>query len=400
MVKLIDFKRYLHGPKAAGLKIVLKGDDEKSISYQVLKLFKGEVTRDISSTSIVDTRQLKEELSTKIPLYISIDGKGVLHKKVPMQQDHQELVGKILPGASMEDFYYQVVDSKDNYKIVSIIRKEAVDELLRELHDKGYMILGVFIGPFVLHDILNLFGVEQIYTCGYLIETDGKFITGFQNALDNEVDYNLDDEKINSNLLVPFATAIVHFNPSSSLFTSIEEDGIDTREFRYRKMLEFTGIFGLTALFLILLINLIIYFNRLDEISAYQTRLNINMDLIKKVESLENELVLRRELFENSVIDKDIWLSYVADKLAMKVPRDLSLDAMLLNPKRADIHLTKPLDFINKRVVVSGSTKNSIILNRYINDIKKEKWIKKINVISFKQDNMNQKGSFKISIEY
>ena len=84
---------------------------------------------------IESAEELKKNIGKKEPMMISINGKGVIHKKttLPDSTNPELILNGVLPGSNPQEFSYQVTESGSGQCFVSLIRNSSLNELLEEL---------------------------------------------------------------------------------------------------------------------------------------------------------------------------------------------------------------------------------------------------------------------------
>jgi len=87
------------------------------------------------------------------------------------------------------------------------------------------------------------------------------------------------------------------------------------------------------------------------------------------------------------------------DDLASTVPAGIVLNKLEFNPLLNKIQKNEAIT-PQKKIIIYGSSTNSLILNQWLNQLAGLNWIEKTNVISYKQNDENQQGIFEFEINY
>src|SRR5512145_3488721 len=103
-----------------------------------------------------DLEDLKNEKLSLVPIYLTIDGKGIINKKIKTDTGHSPILDVIL-NASIEDFYYSEIDSADEYRLISMMRVDAIDSILKRFEDLNLQVINIHIGSFHVASLYEWF---------------------------------------------------------------------------------------------------------------------------------------------------------------------------------------------------------------------------------------------------
>jgi hypothetical protein len=127
MSSLINKINIIKGSKSAGLDIWITPDDTLEINAIVISSHRDKI-KILFKKSISTIEELPSALSANLPIYLSIDGKGILHKIID-SQNNGPLLDALLPNANKNDFIIQHTVLEEKRELISIIRNEKMEEI-------------------------------------------------------------------------------------------------------------------------------------------------------------------------------------------------------------------------------------------------------------------------------
>jgi len=406
MIRILNNLRILQSEKSIGLSLYKSGEDVYDIDLV-------ELTKTKSAISISNKKNLNGNLSKVIelipkgvPVFISLDGKGILHKKSnKSNKPDNEIINNLFPNIKLADFHYQKhkLANDDNY--LSIVRQSVIDTILESFDKKGVFVLGFSIGPVALNHIVPLLDeIETIVIKNYSLSiSNGKINSIDKISADNsfnEQTFRIETEEIEASYLLPFSLAF-------SYFINVEEEGgklsetinKSKEEFIYQNLLKLGGKFVLGLLLAILLINFIFFSHYNDKNNHLSMQYALQKDNIAKLDSLSKKI----ESKEKIITEKKLFLrsrfSYYCDRVAILVPNEVQLDELQIQPLLSTIDENELIEFDLSKMIIKGTSKSSIVVGEWISELKEEKWTKKVIMEDYNYDNKKKKANFSIKID-
>ncbi|MBL4755237.1 MAG: hypothetical protein JKY52_16785, partial [Flavobacteriales bacterium] len=149
-----------------------------------------------------------------IPVNLILNGKGLVHKLVDAEPDMEDIVllQQVLPNAKLEDFYLDKVPATDGKLMVSILRKDKVDPVLKEFTELGLYVVSIAFGPFVLQSVRTLLDRDAddnwaLHMAGHHLEYESGKIVSYQPESSSEAQVEIGGERIDEAVVIPFAAA-------------------------------------------------------------------------------------------------------------------------------------------------------------------------------------------------
>ena len=402
MLHALENIKALKGYTAAGVQLTLHPDDKINASVVILKKLKNMVDVKDCFTGIDTYDRIFEHLKPGTPLYLSLNGKGILHKKL-QSGNKPDNINQLLPNASPDDFYMQAYRINENERIVSIVRKDVVNTVLDHFNNSRHFLVEISLGPFILNSVVGLLENQDGYlnAAHYKILLENDKISQIEHSDDQiqENKYLIAGESLTDKNILPYALALQHFTGvSDHVVFEAERPPVQQEEFIYKKLYGYLGYGMLGLFFIILLINYLVftgYQNRTDNLTQ---QISANTGMIEKLDKLNKEFRVKNDLVIKSGLLQQTMFSYYADCIASSVPPEITLTKMALFPLQDKVRSGEEIRFDRKIIRIEGKTKYSIRLNNWLNMLKKENWIKNVKVNDFYQDDLHEPGEFAIEI--
>ena len=399
MIQGLLNSNFIKGSKSLGIDLFINADGSFDINCVILNQNKNKVSIEKKYSGLTSLKNLNDKEYKGLPVSLSVDGRGILFKKIEKKQGFNTLQ-QLLPNAKETEFYSQSISSTENFVFVSAVRRDVIDPVLDELKSNDHFIVSLNIGPFAIANILGL--VEN--TSGLL--TNKYQVTSVDGLLDsisrvNEsklISYKLGGEEVYSEELIAYASALDFYIHYSDI-KAIEKINEYKSEYIYKKLFTITG-WGILIFFLVLLmINSMFYSKYNEKLNNLSFTYNQNQELFRKLDTLRSELKLKEEYFVKSGFLDESKLSFYTDRIAESLPSEIHLTAFNFNPLKAKMKENKPIEFLTGTINISGTVTQSIILNNWVKVLKKTDWIKSIAIIGYNQESAEIPAEFTIQID-
>ncbi len=403
MLHFLDTYNWIKGQTVFGVELIYNSKDNYTLIALELKINKKgvEISRRYVDSTLV---QLAEENTKKNSVYISVGGKGVIHKKVKINEysNDQELLNQVLPNALMKDFYLQKTLLPKYECWVSIIRKDMLDEFIDKIERLNLFAIQLYLGPFAIENTIRLLEKPVLLTATHelLIENDQIIQMNSLGSVSGGEEYNIEGEIINSHELIAFGTAFNHFMPTSKLVT-ISATKIEQLkdEFLNKNKLKVVGFSMVAIFFLIVMLNLVIANNYEKTHNELQYQVNSKKKYVEELKTLEKELKIKEQFVKGSGVARASKISYYTDQIAWSVPESIQLNQLFVNPLEKKINKAEDINFNYNSIKITGTVSRSIDLNNWIKVLKQYPWAVEINIISFIQENFSTAGEFQLELK-
>lgn len=389
--------KFIKGSKVLGIDYFTNSHGQIDLNFVVLNRKKGQIFIEKKFTGIDSLEQLNDSEFKDLPAVLSVDGKGVLFK-ITEKIKNQQLIHQILPNAKTDDFYIQSKEYTQGKIIVSAIRKEIFDGIQQKVTDLGFQIIQLYIGPLALEKVSGFIEQDTFYTNKYeVIKVSDEINQITKTTESNLRAVNIGNDELYSNELLAYATALsFYISDNTEELESITES---RSEFLYKKTFTIAGWFTLIFFLSLLLANYFFYSQNTKELNQLTFSYNQNRELLKKLDTLKSEYLIKEKYFVNSGFLDASRLSYFADRIANSLPKNIQLSGMNINPLNTKIKDEKILGFTTNTINISGSVNQSIVLNNWVKKIKEFDWIKNVNITEYNQEVADIPANFEIIID-
>ena len=354
-------------------------------------LSKGEVNFDS------DIKSFKKEDLTKVPIVLTIEGKGVLHKFVETSIDRIKL-RNVIPNIKEEDFYINCTPN-ENGTWVSIVRKDLVSKVLEDKNLSINNVIDLHLGPTgiqwlseISEDLPSFIGASELIYRNNQLESIRKSSSGH---LKNRLIFGVDLE---FNKHLAFVGALVSFLHKNSIHKN-EFWTKNALNLKDKKVFQNTVKLTLGILLFVFMGNMV--FNQVLN-GSYNEKVALALkhtDLLNQASALQNEEQLKKEFIQKLGLEVNPQFAFFSDEIGATVPQSIQLNRLVLNPLKKSIRKEKLIEFEKEVIEISGFCKSSQICNEWVQKLRTLKWVKKIELVEFKfnKDNI---GEFTVEVSY
>ena len=389
----------------AGIEIVIQPDSTISYNSVVLKKNGGKIQLLKSQQGIPDIAQLKKIVSPTIALSISIDGKGILHKKIPYstKDTAKVLLNKVLPNASLSDFHVFTHVINDSAAIVSIIRVSSYDEILEIFRSAKYDVVNCSLGPFSIETCLPLISSDiksEIILNRHKLSIAGNKINEIEStetqAENSEV--SIGDEQFPFTLLNAFALGFKELIKPDFFYSPISICAQLKETYKQKRTFNLIKWSAAMFFFALLWTNFFVNDHYSKEKAELESKIDLSKGAVKKMEKLKAELISKKGFLNKLGILESSKTSFYADQIAQTVPHQIGLFDLTIHPSQKNINDDKNMIFEMNKVRIKGSCNKTIELNEWIKELKSYSWIKDVNVVGFIQNKEKNIGEFHLDV--
>ncbi len=388
----------VRGSKVLGVDLYINSDGSFDIRCMVLNRQKNKISIKNKFTGLKQINDIQDKSVKGLPVCLSIDGKGVLFKRVE-KNNKQKLINQILPNAKESDFFLQELDSSDNFMFVAAIRKEILDLLIESFNKIDVFITNLYLGPFALKNIVDIIGVDGFYTNHYKVKSEENTIVSVEKINESKlVSYKIGDDELYSDEIQVYTSSLSFFIDFSDeqIFEKVNES---KTEFLYKQLFTIVGWFALAFFFVLLMTNYL-FFNKYNKkMNNINFRYNQNLEMIKKLDTLKSEYNLKEQYFVSSGFLDASEQSFFADRIANTVPPKIQLSSININPLDGKFKNDKPLNFLMGKIKISGTVTQSIILTNWVKKLKNLDWIKQVTIVDYIHESMENPAIFELEID-
>lgn len=379
-----------------GLNVEITDNGTELYSYCLVRKQKAKVHIDSFDNQIF-TERLFEQINSKYPLCLNIDGKGVLVKPLSRTKssDRIEDIKNTFPTIDLTQFYYQIQPLDQQRDIIAICRKETVDNLFNLFTNRGFHITNISFCFFPVFSIQSAIGSALIKLPQWQLSLAQGTITHYEKSISVAEDYDIDGDRINSCTVLPYSATISFFLPAVDAGrTNINRLKLNDSYF-FSQLIRKTILAGLGLILVLLLINYFVFANLSTNNQKLEANLELNEQLLEQIDKL-NAKKMANSAIKN---DEQTRFSYYADRVAMCMPQRLKMTKMEFSPVKKNKRSTDILYYESSTLVIAGQEFQGGNLNEWIDRLKIEKWIKSIEISKYEMDSDSKCSKFELIIK-
>ena len=381
--------KILEPKKIQGIEIIQQAG-EVSYHLVVLEIVKGQMNLKEKILNIGSWNELTEQLEKEMPIVLVLNVRGVLHKKVEATIAKNQLAQRVLPNANHLDFYTQSIEANQG-QIVSIIRKDQLDQWLEPFLTAKYWILDVRLGSFDAIELLPFLRLDNdISTTVHQLEIANNQLNSFsKNKTNDTQSILLGDERINSWLLPIIGSAFRVLMKAPT--NGIEADFLKMQQENYKqfRIFQIGGTAVLAFFFVALLVNFLLFSNYNTKNQELNAQLVYESTTLNKLDTLKKEYTEQKTFFNKNHLTQRSKTSFYADRIASTLPSDIQLTTLNVYPKikksGMEMEATLP-EFEQNRIQVKGKTSSSIYYNDWKRSLHNLEWITNIEQIQYQEE--------------
>ena len=392
--------------KAAGIEIILLPDDAYDIRLIVVYIEKKKILIEKKVLSFKKLEELKNYILPDVPVSLTINGRGVLHKKVANHSgDDQGLLQAILSNAKISDFYLRKSDAEAE-TMVSLVRKDAVDKILRDIKKLGLYVVHADLGAMSAVSMLSL--VSSLPRNSYKIAEHSYLLNPQKNiqnysysaaeVAENKT-INIAGEEIEEQLFLCYAIACNLVLKNMDFSLDVEFVKKEQAEFNNKLLFKTFGWVVLIFFFSILVINYFLFVNFSKEHDALILGAHTNKADAKELTNLQKEVKEKDEFLLEAGWLGSSRVSYFADRIANSVPLSVKLTELSVYPMDEKKSKTEKKNiFYSDIIKLTGQSTKPTELNEWIEKIKDIERIKQAKLLRYSYDSKDNTGTFSVEI--
>lgn len=371
-------------------RIVYVENKNGKLSFNIV----GEVEDNISELKI---------LVKTTPVYLVLDGKGVLLKNIVAEPD-KPLIKQIIPSAIEEEFITDVY-AGNNSLHVAIARKDLVDEVTDQFKQAGLNVICLSLGPYRIANIIRYFGElpEVVLFENNLIEYDKqnhvikRFERTDKNDKNDKNSFIIDSKEVESSFLPALSVALEYFLEDGQECEHPESKE-QKKEFQSKILFQRAGLGFLMLILVVLLANMFIYMHYNDKKQQLDNQLTGNKNILNTLDTLKREVEWKEKFMKESGILKETKMAFYADRIAETVPGEITLDKLEIHPVTSKIRNNKEISLKPNVILLDGLTKSSLKLNDWVHKIRQLKWVDNVEILNYNQNTELNMGAFSVEL--
>lgn len=396
--KLIRIKQ------AAGIEIIFMPDSSLLINAVIIKEEKGTVVKTAEYLNIKSLEQIMNKIPRNIPIGINVSGKGIIHKPIGADAGNDP-IGAVIPGARSTDYYFHLFTAGEKDEI-AISRRTLLDEQVSLFDKAGYTIIDAGISIAGISSLAHLIVSEKdnnIETSTFSLKIENGKILSYEakefRPRGSKPECAIGSIHLRTDLLPAFSIAV-------NAMADINRDAIIIQEiitrhreqYKYKRYLHYAFISSLSLILLIVFLNFLFYQHYYNLNIQAEENKSLNTEQLNNLDSFQIK-VKKKELFLAGIgWLKQAKISEIADKIAAKVPKEVTLTGITIFPIVTANNDKEPLRFRKDTVELTGYCDVPSVLNSWITDIQQTDIIHSAKLENYWYKQENETGNFLIQL--
>lgn len=396
--KVLKYK-WFNTPGVYGLELLYATD--KTVSWQLICLYKDKKELQVKGKyHCKNIEELKTHLTEDYPVVLVVNGRKLL-QKTGINDGVAENFKKCLPHVQIEDFYMQQIILNDTVSQLTVIRKDHMEEVLRDLGKQAIQVSALFLGPWeLLNTVMPLLPekknlVFRNYELGLEEFSINKIIV--KDDL-SAASYELGGEHYNESELMAFAAAFAYIAGDAEQ-CNVPEIKEQELSFRHQRFFLLSGKFLLGFFLIVLLANVFVFSHYDVKKKVLETERILNQGRLKKLDELRTTVKDLRSFTQKRQLSEQSRLSFYADQLALYMPGDIKLLRMDLYPEVRNKGRKKNKEFETGTIIIEGQCLSGSSFDLWNSIIRDKDWVASIKVNNYQQERTSLSAAFTIEIK-
>ncbi|MNK32655.1 hypothetical protein D3C87_511190 [compost metagenome] len=355
-----------------------------------------------------DWETLEGKKIKDIPLILHLDARQILIKESLNNDLGDDQLKSIFPSYDSTRFYTAKLNGEGK-SWIAFVRKDYISEILDRFVVLGYQIVSVFIGPFVLDNILaqiNDYGTEYTFdTHSIQLVGENKHWLNYRSGKEftSRFALKIGDHPIKEQFLMAYAVAfsalmIGYVNDYSLAIPHVNEQReiwLEKRKFK----LNFIALAAI--LFLLLLINTFLFTHYYEQNQKLEGRVNTQQNTVKDLDKLEDQIRDNEHLLADLGWNGGISKAWLLDQIGYSIRQyaQIALTQIQINPQIKGLGsniIQKP-----DQILIQGTSPTLEILNLWLRELKNNPWITKVSIEEYGNKQQGETlDAFTIKINY
>ncbi len=373
---------------------------EDAKEYRVVEIERKDNNLSIlSSRTIQDFDSLVNGLSKNLPILLSFTGNGIISKKVERTPNYRS---KLLFNANADDFYwYELVQSE--YVYASVIRNSIIEDRLDQFSKQQLFIVDVSVGPFVLSSLKPLLEkTSLLYSKDYKLQFDKDDLIQFDKFTheDDDVFYQIGEEKISFDDVVPFASLLNHLFPNPKIESENDFLLTNREEFKFKEAFNTVGMIALPAFLIALLISYLFLGYYQKKYIELQVQIEEESIAYNKLILLENDRSSKEAILKESGLNNSNYLSFYISEITKNVPIEINLEELEIFSPKEKIKTSQRINFNNDTIEIVGETVSNEAFADWIKNVKTYSWIKNLEIVDFRKKDRTSNFLIRLKLNF
>lgn len=353
----------------------------------------------IKSGQLDSLDELMSELDNKIPIALSVDGRGILHKMIN-KKNEEISVQQVLTGGKESDFYIQEYQINEELSFLSLIRIQWFSQLISNFANNQLKVIQFSSGTFTVDILSNyLEGLPNIKIENSLITIRDNRVSSIDT--DNSglpaSTIELDGFETGSDIFLPFSNVLFFIHGEVHIRFIGKTPEIHRKEFEHGRMFTILAWTVMLFFFVTLTINFFVYTHLSEKVADMSIEIAQHSVVSNQMNDIKNNIKKYNYLLEFSSIGNSKF-SYFSDRIVSTMPSDITLDLLNIYPVKDRIRMNQLISYQNNSILIRGTTSSSSNINIWITNLLKLNWVDRVDIGYYRLEETARRGEFELII--
>ncbi|MDG2275928.1 MAG: hypothetical protein P8L28_08805 [Flavobacteriaceae bacterium] len=352
-------------------------------SFQVLEVIKKRKELVISKQeNHYSQKAVLESLKNRKHLFLILNNEQILSKNIPTANiSEDKLVKTAFPTIILQDFYVEILKNNTT-SFIAICRKNVIDTLIQEYAAKGICVIDFSLGNLAIKNVQSYIQKSQISTSNACIILEDNKIDTIEIKTPIQEIYHINGLEVPSKFILGFAGILSYYSNEINTYSSTLKKRL-TNIYKQQRFFSLGLKYSLGFLFIVLLINFLVFSNYQKKVSKLQTELSINETYKMQLTRLREIVTKKKKIVKSLTSASNSKVIWYVDEISKTVPSSLYLDEINYQPLEKPIKDEKPIVFKNDEITVKGISRNDEDLIAWKSSLEKQTWVEQISFINY-----------------
>lgn len=382
--------------------VITHGQVKGSDAYHRLILKKVKNTFVIvDKSSFTSLETCLENTDQKKPVLLHINHEQTLFKTVEFScKNYLEAAKSSYPSLETEAFYIQFTQSPKT-SLISLVRKETVDNWLRIYKEHKIALIGFSIGNGPMTRLAAHTEENQLESANarLLFDEENNLLSANPLPMTKSKDYKLDGLVIPQTHLGGFAALLCFYSTRKTPHSNFEPTNALLLRNHLQNRIFYWGLrSALLFIFVLLSVHLGASSLLSKQIERMERELTSTQGYEQNTEALRLSIEQKKKLIETLTENSNSTVSYYLDQIGASVPKSVRLLKLAYQPLLKRSKPSEKIEVDKGSIFLSGTTHNGEHFTKWMRSLKAKKWIQSIAVIDYNKGK-NKQTNFKIVLK-
>ncbi|MBN2777698.1 MAG: hypothetical protein JXR36_08650 [Bacteroidales bacterium] len=334
-----------------------------------------------------------------LPVFIHVSGAGVVTKEYSEHLSYNN-VQKALPNFNLNDFIVQIDNLENNKSILTVIRKDQIEILLKKADLSELCFSGMFMEVSPVIALCNNFGEkDDIIDFGEtsLLIQNGK-ASGIAKGSGKNDSIFFMDEKRDIQTIFALSCAIhvslapLNYTHSFQQFINGSSEAIYSN---YSKLFIKTG---LAVILVLLLVNYFCFDSLFTKQNNQALQISTRENMLSQLAEIQTKLNNKQNFILITSLEQSGFSSYYSDQIGLNTTEGIKLTKLCINPLQKKIKTNEILEFKNDVIQLEGKAGSVSSYREFLSNIEHSKWCEKISFQDYHYEPGSKSADFVLEI--